>query len=211
MTVAVSSRNQDEKRIVELLDTLHVLPAEDPRRTGAEQELFRLVDKHMREVLKPLLLGRFGAAAGESGAARFTAMMSDFFIKVLAGRPDEFWRARSASELRKWTSVVVSNLIRDHLRRENKYNNFDDGFGAFVLERRDFFMAKTSLPLSEKALDLIDKWCNGGEPSGLVLRHRFIDGMTREQIAEHLNVSVHTVRKTLDKAMDKLRLALPND
>ena len=211
MTVAVSSRIQDEKRIVELLDTLHILPAEDPRQPGPSKNFSDRSDKHMREVLKPFLLDKFGAATGESGAARFTAMMNDFFIKVLDRRPDEFWRAKSAAELRKWTSVVVSNLIRDHLSREHKYNYFDDGFGAFVLERRDFFMAKTGLSLSEKVLDLIDKWCDGGEPSGLVLRHRFIDGMTREQIAEHLNVSIHTVRKTLDKAMDELRLALPND
>ncbi len=160
------------------------------QRKAIEEEIFTLVDRHFREVLKPFLLAKFGAAAGEGGAARFTAMMNDFFTKVLEKRPDEFWRAKSATELRKWASVVVSNQMRDYLRRE-KLRNFDS-IAPLVEERQRLLQGE----------DRHGPHDQGSRPhrlpgaiartktrrlQGWALRHRFVDGMTRDQIGDQLN------------------------
>jgi DNA-directed RNA polymerase specialized sigma24 family protein len=206
-------RREDEVRIVALLEALLSQP-EGPagRRKAIEEEIFTLVDRHFREVLKPLLLARFGAVAGEGGAARYTAMANDFFTKVLEHRHDEFWRAGSATELRKWASVVISNQIRDYLRREHRYKDGFDAIAPLVEERRDFFKQKTGVDFTIKALDLIDDWCgsedDGRRLQGWVLRHRFVGGMTRDQIGDQLNVSVHTIRKALETGIVALRVAL---
>jgi RNA polymerase sigma factor (sigma-70 family) len=213
MSESTSQRQRDENRIVALLDTLHRLPERSSsQRKDIEEEIFTFVDRHLREVLKPYLLAKFGAVAGEGGAARFTAMMNDFFTKVLEKRPDEFWRAKSATELRKWASVVIANQMRDYLRREKRYEDGFDVIAPLVEERRDFFKEKTGRDLTIRALDLIDTGCRSEDEEkrlqGWVLRHRFVDGMTREQIGDQLNVSVHTVRKALEAGIDALRAAL---
>jgi len=218
MVEVTMTRLVDEERIVTLLDTLHSLPEKsDAARQRIEKELLELVDRHFREVLKPFLLSRFGAVAGEGGAARYTAMMNDFFTKVLNRRPEEFWRAKSAATLRKWASVVVSNQIRDYLRREKHFHekHFEEDFdiiAPLVEERRGFFQEKTDRGLTTRALDAIDSWCDSNaeveQVQGWVLRHRFVDGMTRDQIADQLNVSVHTVRKALDAGIAALRVVL---
>ena len=203
------NRQNDEKRIVELLDQLHVLPENDPRRPKLEDELFRLVDKHFREALKPFLLSKFGPAAGKDGAARYTAMMNDFFIKVLASRPDAFWRAKSALELRKWVSRVVSNLMIDHLRREKRHEPITDAIAPLVDERKVFFREKTGLEFAAEVLEIVEGWCQGNDPGkkrrGLVLRHRYVDGMTRAQISEQLELTTHEVRKAHDEGIAALR------
>jgi RNA polymerase sigma factor (sigma-70 family) len=213
MSESVSQRQEDENKIVNLLDDLHALPkGPSDERKDKEEKLFNLVDKHLHEVLKPYLLAKFGVAAGEGGAARFTAMMNDFFTKVLEKRPDEFWRAKSATELRKWASVVISNQMCDYLRREKRYEDGFDIIAPLVEERRDFFKEKTGMNFSIRALDRINVWCgredDGERLLGWVLRHRFVDGMTREQIADQLNISVHSVRRALDEGIDALRAAL---
>jgi RNA polymerase sigma factor (sigma-70 family) len=139
-------------------------------------------------------------------------MMNDFFIKVLEHRPDAFWRAKSATELRKWASVVISRQMIDYLRRERFYAVGFDTQAPFFEERRDFFKEKTGMNLTIRALDLIDACCGSEDDEtrlrGWVLRHRFGDGMTREQIGDQLNLSVHTVRKALEAGIVALRAAL---
>ncbi len=214
MPQAATSRLQDEQEIVRLLDALHALPVEHvPARHGHEQKLLALVDRHFREALKPYLLSKFGRVAGVNGVAQYTAMMHDFFVKVLDKRPDEFWRAKSATELRKWASVVVSNQMKDYLNRQKRYQHVEDGLGALVEERQRFFKAKTGIELSAEVLDVVDEWCQSQERKALgwTLRHRFVDGMTREQIADQLNVSVNTVRTTLARGIEELRSVFPSD
>jgi len=212
MPESTRRRQEDEDRIVTLLDSIHALPpGPDVRRKDLENEMFTLVDSHFREALKPSLVAKFGAAAGERGAARYTAMMNDFFVKVLAKRPDAFWRAKSATELRKWASVVDSNQIRDYLRREKRYQNAADALAPLVEEREGFFKQKTGMNFDSEILERIDALCRETDPSqrmrGWVLRHRFVDAMTRDQIADQLNVSVHAVRKALDEGVLALRTA----
>jgi RNA polymerase sigma factor (sigma-70 family) len=213
MVDAVSARQEDEERIVTLLQALHTLPDEPiAAREAVEKDILALVDRHFRVVLKPFLLSRFGAVAGERGVIRYTAMMNDFFVKVLARRPDEFWRARDAATLRKWASVVVSNQMRDYLRRKKLFEDQFDAIAPLVEERCDFFQEKTDRELTVQALDLIDSWCKSDDKTdrsrGWVLRHRFVDGMTREQIADQLNLSVHAVRQALAAGIETLKTIL---
>lgn len=206
-------RQEDEDEIVRLLDAVHTTPRDDKAgRCKLEEDLFRIVERHFREVLRPYLLAKFGATAGEGGAARYTALMNDFFIKVLDKRPDAFWRAESATELRKWVSVVVSNQMLDYLRREKRYEDVADGLAPLVEERQDFFKEKTGMVLNGEILEQIDLWCREEDSPwhlfGWVLRHRFVDGMTREGIADQLNISIHTARRALDEGIVALRAAV---
>ena len=202
-----TQREAHEARIAELLGMLHDLPAgPSPRRAAIETEILALVSVYLQEVLKPFLLAKYGAVLGEGGAARFTAMMNDFFIKVLEQRADPFWRANSARELSKYVSVAMTRQMIDALRRERRYQ---DGFDALIDERREFFKAKTGLDLTSEVLGVVEEWCQDTHPEqafqGWVLRHRFVDGMTREQIAQQLKVTQHAVRLSLDQGIAALR------
>jgi DNA-directed RNA polymerase specialized sigma24 family protein len=203
-------RTDDEEAILRLLDELHGLPEEvGAARRKLENQLIALVDRHFREALKPFLLHKFGAAASQGGAARYTAMINDFFVKMLAKRPDQFWRAKSARELRKFASVVVSNQMRDYLRREARQQDCYDAIAPLLAERQSFFKQKVGLDLTAPVLDEIEQMCKSSHAderlSGLALRHRFVDGMTREQIADQLNVRVHAVRVAIEKGVAALR------
>ena len=204
-----NKRAEDESRIVALLSQLHDLPEGDPRRLPWERELVGLVATHFEEALKPLLLSKFGSAAGKGGAARYTQMMNDFFVKVLSSRPDAFWRAKSAKELRKWASVVVTRQMIDHLRRENRYEADTEAIAPLVHEREVCFREKTGLEFDFGVLEIVEAWSKSTNADikrrGLVLRHRYVDGMTRIQIAEQLDITEYDVRKAHDEGIAILR------
>jgi DNA-directed RNA polymerase specialized sigma24 family protein len=115
---------------------------------------------------------------------------------------------KSATELRKWASVALSNQMRDYLRHEKRFQTFAPLFE----ERCKFFKEKTGMDLTIAALNVIAEWCQNGHEhqklQGLALRHRFVDGMTREKIADQLNRSVHEVRKAIKSGIIALRVAL---
>src|SRR5262249_28508494 len=134
------------------------------------------------------------------------------FVKVLDKRPDGFWRAQSAIELRKWTSVVVSNQMRDYLRRQRRYRDLDEVLRPLIEERQAFFRQKTGMTFSSQVADVLAAGPRDAGPArqahAWVLRHRFVDGMPRDRIADQMNLSIHAVRKLLDDAIVALRAAI---
>jgi RNA polymerase sigma factor (sigma-70 family) len=201
-------QSDDLSSLVELLIELHQIPLDEKaRRKAIENKILTLVDAHLRDFLRTFLSARY-PAMGESGAARFTAMLNDFFIKVLERRPDGFWRAQSAEELRRFISVALTHQMIDVLRREHRYQRPKDGLDELVEERKTFFEDKTGLEFAAEVLRTVQNWCESDDPTtrlrGLILRHRYVDGMTRKQIATHLGVTEHTVRTEHDNAIREL-------
>jgi RNA polymerase sigma factor (sigma-70 family) len=57
----------------------------------------------------------------------------------------------------------------------------------------------------EFLLENVDEWENAGEVAGRVLRLRYIDGMTYEQIAEETELSRDQVKRILANGRERLR------
>jgi RNA polymerase sigma factor (sigma-70 family) len=204
-TMALDPREsaEDSDKIVALLAELQAIPLEDSTaRKAKENEILILVDKHLREFLRGLLVR-------EGGRARFTAMLHDFFIKVLEKRPDGFWKAQTAEQLRAFVSRALTRQMIDALRREKRYQAPPEGIDAFIDECRKFFTEKTGLEFSYQILERVNSWCQSDDLSkqrrGLILRHRYVDGMTRKQISNQLGITEHLVRIEHDAAIQQLK------
>ena len=179
-----------------------------------EQEVLTLLDAHLREYLPFVLASVFGRAVidtGSDASIRYTAMINDLFVKVLnrKKRPDAFWRARSVKVLRSWVSVTVANQIRDHFKRKKIGKRVMEAIAALAEERQRHFFQSTGLELDEDVLEQIVRWRDGDDPRlaqlARVLLHRYIDGMTYEQISDQLDITSETLYRLREEGIRRLR------
>ncbi len=174
-----------------------------------EDEIIILVDKYFREALRPILLKKFGKVVGShaDGTVRYTQMVKDFFIKVLEHRHEPFWKAKTARNLRNWSSRVMTNQIIDHLRRKKLAPQPRDDLATFADHRQTHFEKYNDVRF-EQALFTIQQWLSGSEEEQLmakVLRHRYVDGMDYDEIAEHLEIDKKRLYRIAEEAKKALR------
>jgi RNA polymerase sigma factor (sigma-70 family) len=190
------------------------------------RQCLTLVERYFRETLRPLLAKRFPDKGLQSPPSeqelfsndkvfRFTELVSDFFLEVLEKCEDPFWKKGSAIELRNYASTVISNDIRDELRRNRKQSPLGE---ATV---RDTFEAQLAADVESRfkndgvsdylveALEIIDVWAASHEELvrtyGIALRLRFVAGMTLEEIAKDLATSVATADRRVKSGLEKLK------
>ena len=174
-----------------------------------EDEIIILVDKYFREALRPILLKKFGKVVGShsDGTVRYTQMVKDFFIKVLEHLHEPFWKAKTARNLRNWSSRVMTNQIIDHLRRKKLAPQPRDDLATFADHRQTHFEKYNDVRF-EQALFTIQQWLSGSEEEQLmakVLRHRYVDGMDYDEIAEHLEIDKKRLYRIAEEAKKALR------
>ena len=174
-----------------------------------EDEIIILVDKYFREALRPILLKKFGKVVGShaDGTVRYSQMVKDFFIKVLEHRHEPFWKAKTARNLRNWSSRVMTNQIIDHLRRKKLAPQPRDDLATFADHRQTHFEKYNDVRF-EQALFTIQQWLSGSEEEQLmakVLRHRYVDGMDYDEIAEHLEIDKKRLYRIAEEAKKALR------
>ena len=220
----------DEKRLIRLLEQHTSLteqleqfpqPVEKPKDQATfaslkqnikklEDEIIALVDEHFREALRPVLIKVFGKGLANRQAdvsVRYTSVVNDFFAKFLAERNDAFWRAKTAKQLRSWASVVMRNQVLDHIRRKKLFPQAVDDIAAFADQRQVHFEKYNDVSF-EQALATLERWKEGTadeQVMALVLQHRYIDGMTYDEIADQLDLEKDQLYRIAEAAKKRLR------
>ena len=221
----------DESLLLSLLQEVDELRSQaNPGREGAEDEppaiereiairerrAIEILYGYLRRALPGLMRSLFGVGVvslREDASVRFTEMLHSFLVKILEKRPDEFWRAKTARQLRQWASVANANLMRDVLRRERLGERIvRDQLVPLLTARSVHFEKTTHFPIDEAVLGQIEAWVNSRHriqrQMGLVLRYRYLDGLPYSEIADMLQVSEATVQNRRSAAIEWLRSML---
>lgn len=229
----------DEDRLIELLQQ-HcdlsqemqrlkeaAVPADITRREALRRELkpiaeaiFELVDKYFRRELLPILTSVFGTGVvgkqlpeqrrGDQ-SLRYTEWMQNFFVKMLDKRPDAFWKAQTAKNLRVWSSVVIANMMRDYLKRKSRGQKLLAELAPLIAEKQKYFEDRYETTF-EDFLNLLAQWdASDDEKRRLMaaaLRLRYVDGLTWQQIALDLGISDEQLTKIREQASRELKIKL---
>ena len=189
------------------------------------RQCIEVVDVYFRKALRPVLAQRFpqkGLQAppnnqdvySNDAIARYTELINDFFVQVLSMSDDEFWRRKTVIELRNYASIAISRDMIDVIRRRRKqepldddviHSTFEDQLAAEVEQR--FVADKLTLEPAD-ALHKVDEWERSSDEESRTLaaliRHKYVSGMTMDQIADDLGVSKATAYRLHKEAIARL-------
>ncbi len=182
--------------------------------------IFELVDKYFRRELLPILTSVFGIGVvgkqlpeqrrGDQ-SLRYTEWMQNFFVKMLDKRPDAFWKAQTAKNLRVWSSVVIANMMRDYLKRKRRGQKLLAELAPLIAEKQKYFEDRYETTF-EDFLNLLAQWdVSDDEKRRLMaaaLRLRYVDGLTWQQIALDLGISDEQLTKIREQASRELKIKL---
>lgn len=199
----------DEERFVDLNDQYHQ-STDDATRQRLEGELFALVDANLRRALKPLIARTFGPGVYREGdSLQFTAYMNEFFTKVLDRRSDGFWQARTLTDLRRYASVAITNLMRDYIKRKAHGEVILRELAPLVEDRQQRFRDRFRFELDDSVFTLLEGWRTGEDPKRRLmadfLTHRYIDGMSYDDIARQLGLETKAAYRLRDEAIRTLQ------
>jgi len=229
----------DEDRLIELLQkhcdltkTLQQLNAstvsiEIEQRAVLRRELtptndaiFELVDKYFRRELLPVLTHVFGSGVigkqlpeqrrGDQ-SLRYTEWIQNFFVKMLDKRPDAFWKAQTAKNLRIWSSVVIANMMRDYLKRKKRGQKILADIAPLIAEKQKYFEDRYATTFEDFLNLLADGQASDDETlhqRAAVLRLRYVDGLTWQQIALDLAITDERLTKIRQQASTDLKMKL---
>lgn len=214
----------DEDKLIDLLqqhrdrsDKLRELseataPQDLARRAVLREELkpiseatFELVDEYFRRELLPILTSVFGTGVVTRGdqSLRYTEWMQNFFVKMLDKRPDAFWKAQTAKDLRVWSSVVIANMMRTYLRRRKLGQTILHELAPLITEKQTYFENRYETSF-EDLLDLLKTRESSDDENELlqatVLRRRYVEGQTWQVIAEDLGLKDEQLTKIRQQA-----------
>lgn len=202
-TMQSETELSDELKLAALLDQ-HRVETDAQKRADCEKQILLLVDHYFRLSLRPVMAKLFGPQMMEQGAGDsrgFTVLLNDFFVKVLESRPDEVWRARSARDLRNWSSTVMANMMRDHLRRKRRGEDIlrDDIAPLYELRKKHF---EQRFPSGFESM--LDHLSNLPEQERRLVQLHYLDGMSWEETADELGLSKSAFYRLRTEALAKL-------
>ena len=212
----------DELHLVELFDQAHSLRQQieeaasrdvlESQLQRIEQEIIGIVSTYFQQALRPAITKVFGrqvSSAGGDASLRYTAVINDFFVKVLETRPDAFWRAKTAKDLRTWSSVVVANQMRDYLRRKQKHREILAEIAPLVEQRQQHFRDRFGIEFDDAVLECLARWrsdeATETSQMGWVLTHRYVDGMPYDDIAQQLDIPKQSAYRLRERGIEILR------
>jgi RNA polymerase sigma factor (sigma-70 family) len=193
---------------------------------GLRDACFQVVDRYFRGTLGPILARRFPGKVSPpekpgkrvpSPMFQYSQLVGDFFVQVLSNYDDPFWKKDSAIELRNYASTVISRDVIDALRRRKKREpladeqvrkSFEEMFAAEV--EQQFVTDGVEIDPAD-ALEVVEQWQQSGDERrrklAMLLRHKYVSGMTMQQIADDLKVPVKTAYRWHTTALKELRAA----
>ena len=206
--------SSDEQELMQKLEAC-ASETDAARRRELEDQIYRLVDKHFREAIRGWLAAKFGHGLKDNRhdhSKQYTVLFHDFFVRMLKLRPDPFWKARTASELRKFSSVVMRRLLLDHVRRKPHQPVTMDGFEKFATQRQTHFENRFPGLVWTKALEQWQRWAADGTDTeklwARLLTQHYVDGMKWREIASDLEKDPTTICKLKTEAIEALRYVL---
>ncbi len=197
-----------------LLDQ-HTQATAAAERKELEGRIYEVVDRHFRQAIRGWLAAKYGRGLKDDRhgqGASYTALFHDFFVKVLEQKPDPFWKAKTASDLRSWSSVVMLRMLVDHYRRTSHRPVGMDGFEEFANQRETHFERRFPGLVWVESLKQWQRWQSQGTDTerqwARILAQHYVDGMKWCEIATDLEISSSAISKLKTRAVAALRLAL---
>lgn len=156
------------------------------------------------------------------GANRYTSLLNKAFLRIIEKYPDKLMQTRTRQQLTGYVSRTMSNLMLNHYKREDKLREIMQQLGLSEAEnsqvrdilshlaedKADYFEYRTSLPFA-RGLEMIHRWDQSADPiensRAAVLRLRYVDGLSYDEIAREMSVDRPTVEKLLEQAKYHLR------
>lgn len=153
---------------------------------------------------------------------RFTSVLNTAFLRIIDKYPTRLMQATSRSQLTGFVSKTMVNLLFSHERRQTTWKKIAERLGLteaedlqvrdilshLADERRGYFEQRTSVQFAE-GLEVIQSWDNSDQPDqqqyACVLRKRYIDQLSYDQIAAEMQLSKTTVENLLERAKYHLR------
>jgi len=171
----------------------------------ARNNLVSWCDEHMRRSMKAIMFKLFGSQIAKDGSLRFTVLWNDVLVKVLKSGKLKAPEGDVIRNLTAYFSNALANQARDYLRRRKRFGKIlDDEIKPLVEMREKYLMDNYNINL-EFLLENVAEWETAGEVVGTVLRLRYIDGMTYEQIAEATGLSRDQVKRILANGRERLQ------
>ncbi|MDR1172161.1 MAG: RNA polymerase sigma-70 factor [Bacteroidales bacterium] len=143
---------------------------------------------------------------GEKEAAE--EIVSDFFMKLWENH--EIIHITTSLQAYLYKGIYNNSLkYLEHIKVLNKYR----GYGRYMATNHDLFQPQADQPLSmlisretvaeiENAIDALPAQCKE------VFSLARLEGLSYQEIAEKLDISINTVRTQITRAMTKLRESL---
>ncbi len=210
---------QPDEQLIKLLNDLYAANEaftayEDPSKAPkavkdqldfVRNDLVRWCEEHLRRSMKAIMLKLFGPQIANDGSLRFTVLWNDVLVKVLKSGRLQAPEGDVIRNLTSYFSTVLANQARDYLRRRKRFGKIlDDEIKPLVELREKYLMENYSIDL-EYLLEKVSEWEKAGDVVGTVLRLRYIDGMTYEQIAEATDLSRDQVKRILANGKEHLK------
>jgi RNA polymerase sigma factor (sigma-70 family) len=210
---------QSDEQLIKLLNDLHaangaISAYEDPNEVpGAVKDQLNLArnnlvswcDEHMRRSMKAIMFKIFGSQIATDGSLRFTVLWNDVLVKVLKSGKLKAPEGDVIRSLTAYFSDALANQARDYLRRRKRFGKIlDDEIKPLVEMREKYLKDNYNIDI-DLLLEKVDEWETAGDVVGTVLRLRYIDGMTYEQIAEATGLSRDQVKRILAKGKERLQ------
>ena len=179
-------------------------PAPDPRADGRESlhALVPLVYRELRAIAHRHLAAPWGARAPGATLAT-TALVHEAYLK-LAHDPDRAWRDRT--HFLALAAVAMRQILVDRARARA---TFKRGGALAHVTLDEGALAGDDRPEALLALDeAIERLATLAPRLARVVELRFYGGLSEEEIADVLDVTVRTVQRDWQKARMLLRRAL---
>lgn len=124
-----------------------------------------------------------------------TALVNEVYLRLMAGKPVQF---DDRVHFLGIAARLMRQILADHARRKSAAKR---GVAAFRLETGDRLMAVDSDRAMVALDDALGALGRVDEEQARFVEMRFFSGMTAEEIAAHVNQSVHRVRHRLRVAL----------
>ncbi|MFN5395037.1 MAG: RNA polymerase sigma factor [Planctomycetota bacterium] len=193
-----------EAQLVGILNALHSVSRDPTVAVAARNELVLWCENHLRRNLKAILFKTFGPQVTHDGSLRFTALWNDVLAKALRSSKLEFRNEDVLKSLTSYFSVALANRALDYLRkRKRREKHLNDEIKTLVEQRERHLMQTHQIDFGV-LLETAMKWEKAGLSIGTILRLRYVDGLSYEEIGNLTGKSRDQVKYELSLGRSRL-------
>lgn len=184
--------------------TTHLMREWSSGDRSSEDELFERIESQLRQVARRILSGR----AHPQRAIDATELVNEAYLK-LAGQDRVFWRNRE--HFVAVAALQMRRVVRDEIRRISAQKRGKSWQRVTFVDELEVTEGR-SLDVSD-LMDALQELCQKYPRRSAVVELRYFGGLSREQIAKRLDVSLGTVKRDWHLARVWLfrRLSAPRD
>lgn len=194
-----------------------------PRDPELEGLIYQFLYRELRGVAAVLPgLGWQANHPRQDVSCRFTSVLNKAFLRIIEKSPDKLMQSKSRKQLTGYVSRTMSNMMLNHYKRKGTFktimqklglNEAEDAQVRDILsnlaeEKAKYFEQRTGMTFSQ-GLEVIDRWDQSDDPNhnarADVLRLRYVDGLSYDDIAREMMIDRNTVENLLYRAKYHLR------